>query len=144
MHQQSKQIRHKPVIAESFAAQIDLQFLVSILTFAALHVLIVNTLRQDCRSEAVGHDRATIRSGSMAFGFDDTGSGSVPSVGLVRAHREQPLLLPSCCELFCHPHLVVKLPQQQQARIARKASAGILDDQGFSRMKFQTLGSHTL
>ncbi|MCA9046127.1 MAG: hypothetical protein KDA69_17495 [Planctomycetaceae bacterium] len=58
--------------------------------------------------------------------------------------RVPSLLLQSCCELRCHPELVIKLPQQQQARIARKASAGILDDQGFSRMKFQTLGPHTL
>ena len=52
MHQQSKQIRHKPVIAESFAAQIDLQFLVSILTFAALHVLIVNTATSQAATKA--------------------------------------------------------------------------------------------
>ncbi|MCB9951132.1 MAG: hypothetical protein H6824_09130 [Planctomycetaceae bacterium] len=45
--------------------------------------------------------------------------------------RVPSLLLQSCCELRSHPELVIKLPQQQQARIARKASAGILDDQDF-------------
>ncbi|MEZ5944490.1 MAG: hypothetical protein R3C18_24135 [Planctomycetaceae bacterium] len=58
------------MVTQTFTAQVNLQLLVAVLTFATLHVFIIGALREDQGTRSIGDDDATIDPRRMAFSLD--------------------------------------------------------------------------
>ncbi len=83
VHLQAKIIGHKAMATQPVAGEVVLQFLVTVLAFAAFDIAVVAGFRQHGRPGSVGHDKPPVGAQVVALGLDDHPARILPAFGPV-------------------------------------------------------------